>query len=635
MSGKRILGGFFISAGACPGQCRPWENQAAHARPFAAGLAALLMAGSLFPAAATGIPAPPEGLSATTHLTGQVVVTWEPVADATAYTVYRYSINRPADAVQIAQTPNLSHSDTPNQIGAAYYYWVSASNALGASALSAPVTGWRSFAIPGNVTSEIGAHTDKARVVWATVSSATAYKVFRNASSDTATAQLIHTTPTGLTAHYDDTFAVTGTIYWYWVKAASQVSSIYDGPFSAPTTGGRAPAPPVSLTASNGAYTDKTRLEWPPVPGATYRLYRGTSADIAAATNFASAAASPYDDTGLPPGVTHYYWVKSRVGDIDSAPTPAAIGGRAHAVPSGLAASNGTFTDKVSLSWQPVPGAASYKVYRYTGTNPQGATLAATCPDPRHDDKPPQIGVVLYYWVKAAGNNAALDSVYSAQATGGRALTAPATVAAGRGGFTDRVRVSWSSVANVYSYKVYRADLNDVTAAKLIHTTANGLTLQYDDVAATVGVYHQYWVKACPISSTYDSVPGGPARGWLDAPATTGDGPVPHWWLDQVCPGNDGEAGTYEALANLPGHNGLPLWQSYVAGLDPWDPCSVFSARIDIVDGTPSIKWQPDLKDQRDYTVWRNAALDTNGWATASIPEARFFKVMVELPARE
>ena len=635
MSSKRIFGGFFISAGACPGRRRPSESPAARARPFAAGLVSLFMFGNLFTAAATEIPEPPGGLSATTHLTGQVVITWEPVADATTYIVYRNSINRTSDAAEIARTSGLSHSDTPNQIGAAYYYWVSASNAAGVSALSALVTGWRAFAIPGNVTSEIGAHTDKARVTWATVSSAPAYKVFRSTSNDTATAQLIHTTESGLFSQYDDTSAVTGVVYWYWVKAASKVSAVYDSPFSVPTTGGRAPETPAALTASNGAYTDKTCLEWSAVLGATYKIYRNTVNDIATATNCAWAAASPHDDTGLLPGVTHYYWVKARVGDIDSAPAPVAVGGRAHVVPAGLAASNGTFTDKVSLSWQPVPGAASYKVYRYTGTNPQGATLAATCPDPRHDDRPPQIGVVLYYWVKAAGDTAALDSAYSARATGGRALTAPATVVASRGGFMDKVRVSWSPVANVYSYKIYRADLNDVTAAKLIHTTANGLALQYDDVAATVGVYHQYWVKACPISSTYDSVLGGPARGWRDAPATTGDSPVPHWWLDQVCPGNDGEAETYEALANLPGHNGLPLWQSYVAGLNPWDTGSVFFARIDIVNGIPAIKWQPDLKDQRDYTVWRNAALDTSGWTTVSSPEARFFKVMVELPARE
>ena len=623
------------SAGVCPGQCRPGKNATAHAHPFAAGLVSLLMAGSLFSAAATEIPVPPSGLSATTHLTGQVIITWEPAADATAYIVYRHSINRPADAVEIARTSDLSHSDTPNQIGAAYYYWVSAANAAGVSELSAPVTGWRSFAIPGNVTSEIGAHTDRARLTWATVSSATTYKVFRNTSNDTATAQLIHATASGLVSQYDDISGAVGAVYWYWVKAASQVSAVYDSPFSAPATGGKAPETPAALTASNGAHTDKARLEWSAVPGATYRLYRGTANDIATATNFAWAAASPHDDTGLPPGVTHYYWVKARIGDIDSAPAPVAVGGRAHAVPAGLAASNGMFTDRVSLSWQLVPGAASYKVYRYTGSSPQGATLAATCPDPWHDDRPPQIGVVLYYWVKAAGDTAALDSAHSERAAGGRSLTAPTAVAAGRGGFMDKVRVSWSSVANVYSYKVYRADLNDAAAARLIHTTANGLTLQYDDVAATVGVYHQYWVKACPASSAYDSAPGGPARGWLDVPATAGDGSVPYWWLDQVCPGNDGEAGTYEALAKLTGLNGLPLWQSYVAGLNPWNANSVFRARIDIVDGAPVITWQPDLKDQRDYTVWRNATLRADGWTTASVPEARFFRVTVELPARE
>ncbi len=59
-------------------------------------------------------------------------------------------------------------------------------------------------------------YTDKVRVVWNTVPSATSYEVWRNTANNLSTAgRITSTTQTS----YTDTTAVAGTQYWYWLKA--------------------------------------------------------------------------------------------------------------------------------------------------------------------------------------------------------------------------------------------------------------------------------------------------------------------------------------------------------------------------------------------------------------------------------
>jgi len=69
---------------------------------------------------------------------------------------------------------------------------------------------------PTNVSASDGTYTDKVRVTWTASSGATGYKVFRNTSNNSLSAQQVGTSAA---LSYDDTTAVAGTTYWYWVKA--------------------------------------------------------------------------------------------------------------------------------------------------------------------------------------------------------------------------------------------------------------------------------------------------------------------------------------------------------------------------------------------------------------------------------
>ena len=117
---------------------------------------------------------------------------------------------------------------------------------------------------------------------------------------------------------------------------------------------------------------------------------------------------------------------------------------------------------------------------------------------------------------------------------------------------------------------------------------------------------------------------------------TTTPVPVPYAWLDAYVDRFGG--GDYEAAAHTTGANGVTLWASYVAGLDPTDAASRFTAKIAVgADGAPRVTWSPDLREAeppRAYTVYGKPALGAAAWTPvtdANRGAMRFFKVEVEI----
>lgn len=112
--------------------------------------------------------------------------------------------------------------------------------------------------------------------------------------------------------------------------------------------------------------------------------------------------------------------------------------------------------------------------------------------------------------------------------------------------------------------------------------------------------------------------------------------PVPYAWLEKYL-AKYGE-GDYESAGNAKGANGVSLWESYVAGLDPDDATSKFTARIEMgADGKAVVTWTPDLsKDEkpRKYTTLGKEKLGDDAWSPVTDgnkAKMRFFKVTVEM----
>ncbi len=347
---------------------------------------------------------------------------------------------------------------------------------------------------------------DRVRVTWSARPEATYYKLFRAKVNDVSQARLL--TTTAYTSFDDTTALPAGTVYWYWVKAVTKLpdGGQLESGFSSGDWGKMSGVPPAptGLVASDGAYTDRVRVSWNSSSGATsYKVYRSTSSSSSGAALIGqSISGTFFDDTTAQPGTTYWYWAKASntAGDSgfsngDSGYTKEEI--VRPSAPTGLAASDGTYTDEIRITWNASTGATSYKLY--WGYSSSGATmlLAQGITGTYYDDTDVEQGTTYWYRVKAS--NSAGDSDYSNADSGylkeeTTPPSAPAGVAATDGTYTDKVRVSWSSSTGATSYKLYRATSNSSGAASLVSQGITGTS--YDDASVQPGTTYYYWVKA-------------------------------------------------------------------------------------------------------------------------------------------
>ena len=215
----------------------------------------------------------------------------------------------------------------------------------------------------------------------------------------------------GKALSFDDTSGLAGTTYYYWVKACN----IYGcSDYSSYNTGYRAGSPPgipTNVIATNGTYTDRVRITWNAVSGATsYEVYRADSAG-GTKTNLSSPTATTYDDFWATTGTTYYYWVKAcnTYGCSDySSYNTGYRAGSPPGIPTGVAATNSTYTDKIRVTWNSVSGATFYEVYRADSAG--GSKTKRSSPTgTTYDDLSATAGKTYYYWVKACNTYGCSD----------------------------------------------------------------------------------------------------------------------------------------------------------------------------------------------------------------------------------
>lgn len=77
------------------------------------------------------------------------------------------------------------------------------------------------------------------------------------------------------------------------------------------------------------------------------------------------------------------------------------------AAPASCAASDGTATDRVTVTWPVVSGATYYRLYRNTANNSAGATaVTGWIASTTYADLTAAVGPAYYYWIKAAADSA-------------------------------------------------------------------------------------------------------------------------------------------------------------------------------------------------------------------------------------
>lgn len=286
--------------------------------------------------------------------------------------------------------------------------------------------------------------------------------------------------------------------------------------------GGLVPATPTDLTATDGSFADRVRLTWSPVPEAGgYEVWKATTSGGTYA--FLGATAHPfYDDMAALPDTTYWYKVRAcnRAGCSEFTPPRAgkAVSNLVPAVPGGLAASQGTFTDRVEVTWQAAPRATGYNVYRATASAGPYTMVAAVTGTTYGDT---DIALGTTYWYKVRACSSAGCSVLSESVSGYAASQVPAApqgVTASDGTEAGKVVVTWQAATGATNYLVYRA-----TAADAPPSLVTGVTeTTYADTAVQSGTTYWYWIRACNNSGC--SPLSNPDSG---SPGTNGEEPPP------------------------------------------------------------------------------------------------------------
>lgn len=129
--------------------------------------------------------------------------------------------------------------------------------------------------------------------------------------------------------------------------------------------------------------------------------------------------------------------------------------GNPPATPTNVSASDGTFTDRVRITWSAVTDASFYALYRRDPGQSTWTPWTTSIQGLSSDDTAAIPGVTYEYSVRACnqwgcGNHSAMDSGYAANT----ALQPPSNVNATLGTYDDRIVVSWSPVAGATSYNV-------------------------------------------------------------------------------------------------------------------------------------------------------------------------------------
>lgn len=297
--------------------------------------------------------------------------------------------------------------------------------------------------------------------------------------------------------YYTDSSAMPGTTYYY--KVADNFSGGAVG-VSSTEVSANPGSPLLQAPLGVGQPTPAgVNLFWNVVPGATYyNVYRydNNFGNQLIAHVVGNLNTTFTDTTGIPGYQNQYLIAAGNLGSLGtfSGYIYSVIGDAPTIAPSGLWAI--PYASTVNLSWNPVPSALQYVVYRSLtpggeGTRPlyisggayTSVSLAATP------------GVTYYYKVAAIDSSGVGHQSPETQATsGGSRLPAPLLVGnTGSGGIV----LNWTAVPGATAYRLFR---NDPSGNLSLYRSFSAPILATTDYAVTPGLSYTYSLAASDAS---------------------------------------------------------------------------------------------------------------------------------------
>jgi fibronectin type 3 domain-containing protein len=328
------------------------------------------------------------------------------------------------------------------------------------------------------------------KLSWIPVPEASGYKIYRSTSS-TGTYSLVST---AASTSFTNTGLTTGKIYYYKVRSYRTVgTSKIDGSYSSVVSAKPIPAIPKNVQAISAGYTS-IKISWSSVTGASgYKIYRSTSS-TGTYSLVSTSTSTSFTNAGLITGKLYYYKVRAykTVGTskvdgnycstVSAKPIPSAPSVKASSLEY----------NSIKISWNSVPGASGYEIYRIP-SNTGSYALISTTKSTSFTNTGLATGATYYYKVRAyrtVGTTKIYGS-YSSPASTKPVPSTPSSLTAARTSPTS-IKLAWNKVSGATGYQIYRATSAAGTYSNLV-TTSN---LYYTNTGLTTGKKYYYKVRA-------------------------------------------------------------------------------------------------------------------------------------------
>ncbi|MBY0493764.1 MAG: fibronectin type III domain-containing protein [Cyanobacteria bacterium] len=323
----------------------------------------------------------------------------------------------------------------------------------------------------------------KVTIAWSPVAGADGYRIYRGVNGVWMPTPVGRTTGTTHTSYGLEN----GTMYSFTVAAYSKSGN---GPLSL-TVSAMPLSPPQGLTALAG--DGRVTLNWMKSAGATsYTIYRKFENEAAYTELATGVLAPPFVDPGLTNAMRHQYQVRAVTAAAESELSAKVSAVPLPPVPASAPVLNAAPGNaKVTLSWEAIPGAPGYNVYRSTTGVFRGPAIGSTT-----ETAFTSTGLVndtTYFYTVAARNMGG---------EGPRAAAVPAVPVAPPGtpknlnaAIGDNyLTLTWSPIDGAVAYNVYRGTVGSKQAAAPI---AVGLeATRFIDTRVMNGAVYYYKVTA-------------------------------------------------------------------------------------------------------------------------------------------
>lgn len=453
---------------------------------------------------------------------GQVSLIWDRVAGAAAYYVLRAAISGgPYTLLTTTPAAGSSYTDRNAANGTTYYYVIQSCSVPGCTAgtvgaFSEEARATPSAKLPPAPTAVVATPgSGWAYLTWEDTDSALlenpvyAYAIYRGAAKG-GPYELV---AMSLERSFEERLT-NGNAYYYVVRG---VNAAGWGAFSEEIAVAPSALEPPQTPVLQVFWGDSGRvdLSWGSAAGAvSYKLYRsqnpGDENPTLLKTYTDTGYSMQYYDNGLTDGVTYYYFVEA----FNDAPQPRSARSNEVAVtpvaklpaPNNLRVWPGN--NEATVTWDPVPGAASY--YVTVAETPGGTDVSDYWSDssrtyytigtyvPMTNDKP------YYIRVRASSKNGT-KSDYSEVIVVTPADGRP-HAPSGLESYADNGQVSirWTPVLGATGYHIYRRSENDHWPTDPVGRTTGPL---FTDTGLVSGTRYDYLV--CAVTDAGEGAPSG------------------------------------------------------------------------------------------------------------------------------